>query len=229
MVAALSTELFSSPVDTAARGAIASVPSAFAALRKNLEADEAQVLATGWPELDAVLPDHGFAHGIVELAAPHALGGATTVAMALVRAAHAKHEEALAAWIDPDGSLYAPSLAQAQVDLDRLLVVRPPSGDLRRVAVNVAASGAFDVVVVDMKGSGKGMRDDVFVRKLSLSKCRVLLLTDSYASKSVPWPTSLRLELSRQADSGITLRIAKDRSGRIGTVKTLRNVPWLAA
>src|SRR5262249_45624559 len=85
-------------------------------------------LATGWRELDAVLPDHGFPRGVVELAAPHALGGGTSVALSVVRAAQEKDPRAFCAWVDAEGTLYAPGVAQAGVDLRRLLVVRLPGG-----------------------------------------------------------------------------------------------------
>src|SRR3954470_13038761 len=81
-------------------------------------------LALGWPEVDALLPDGGFPRGVVELSTPRALGGATTVALAAVRAAQAKDPRAWCAWIDPEATLYAPGVARAGVDLARLLVVR---------------------------------------------------------------------------------------------------------
>jgi recombination protein RecA len=45
--------------------------------------------------------------------------------------------------------LNAPGVAAAGIDLDRLLVVRPPRAQLGRVAVKVTGAGAFEVVVVD--------------------------------------------------------------------------------
>ena len=112
--------------------------------------DENGTLPLDWPELDAALPDGGLPRGVVELAAPRALGGGTSIALAAVRAAHAKNTKAWCAWVDPEATLYAPGLVSAGVDLARLLVVRPPRGELARVAVKVAASRAFDVIVVDV-------------------------------------------------------------------------------
>jgi hypothetical protein len=109
-----------------------------------------KVLSLGWPELDAALPEGGLPRGVVELASPHALGGGTSVALAAVRAAQAKDPRAWCAWLDPEGTLYAPGVAMAGVDLSRLLVVRPPRLDLGRIAVKVAAAAACDVIVVDM-------------------------------------------------------------------------------
>lgn len=107
-------------------------------------------LATGWPELDALLPDHGMPRGVIELTAPRALGGMTRIALATVRAAQRRDARAWCAWIDPEATLYAPGLAQCGVDLRRLFVVRPPRAEVPRVAVKIASAHAFDVIVVDV-------------------------------------------------------------------------------
>lgn len=196
------------------------------------------VLATRWAELDAVLPDHGFVHGATELAAPFAHGGGSSIAMASIASLHAASSasgRAWAAWVDPEGSLYAPALAEAGVDLSHLLVVRPPPNEARQVAVKLAASAAFAVVVVDhfaaaSLGRGVHKADELFVRKLSLQPCVSLLLTDQHAPRTGSLPTVLRLELSRRPDA-ITVRVAKDRMGRAGAMKTvpLRTRPSLTA
>lgn len=204
--------------------------------------DENGTLPLDWPELDAALPDGGLPRGVVELAAPRALGGGTSIALAAVRAAHAKNAKAWCAWVDPEATLYAPGLVSAGVDLARLLVVRPPRGELARVAVKVAASRAFDVIVVDVDpvpGAARpimtpGPRSpaarkrawpsEVLVRKLALLAAEggatVLLLTDASAPRAVPWPVALRLEIARKPEA-ITLRVAKDRRGRGGLAKTV--------
>jgi hypothetical protein len=145
------------------------------------------VLGLGWPELEQALPDRGLPRGVVELAALPWLacvttkgavkrswrttewisGGATTIAIAAMSAAHAADEKAWCAWISPRSprspvtadtssasaervpSIHAPALVQAGVDLGRLLVVRPTPQALARTAVKVAMSGAFELVVVD--------------------------------------------------------------------------------
>lgn len=222
----------------------------------------------GWPELERVLPDHGLPRGVVEIASPLARGvtpdvalrgGATTVALAAVRAAHAADDKAWCAWVTcPSAvpSLYAPSAAQVGVDLDRLLVVRAEPGALARAAVKVAASGAFDVVVVDaftgldgrlglglapsaavsagpraraIEGSGSRARSsgrtkasgELVVRKLALSVedngATIVLLTNAYAPRPVPWPVALRLEVERRPEA-IAVRVTKDRRGRVTDV-----------
>jgi hypothetical protein len=192
-------------------------------------------LPTGWAELDAALPDHGFPKGVVELASPHALGGGTSVALAVVRAAHQQDPRAWCAWVDSEGTLYGPGAALAGVDLNRLLVVRPPRLEAGRVAVKVANAHACEVVVVDAtwfgsteapkasacrfgRGGRKGVSPEILVRKLSLAAeqggSTVLLLTDSLAPRAIPWPVALRLELGR-APGHLVVQVGKDRRGRM--------------
>jgi recombination protein RecA len=218
------------------------------------ETSGSQALVLSWAELDAALPDGGLPQGVVELAAPRALGGSTSVALAAVRAGQARGTEAWCAWLDPEATLYAPGVVAAGVDLARMLVVRPARVDLARAAVKIVASGAFEVVVIDFDSvpraaaeqeqkrapSARGnARDEtrgkrawapeVLVRKLSLAAesggSTVLLLTDSLRRRAVPWPVALRIELSRPAPDELGVRIAKDKRGRIGVTKTISFLP----
>ncbi len=180
-----------------------------------------------WPELDAFLPDGGLPHGVVEIVshgAPGSFAGATAIAAAAVRAAHARGAGAHCAWIDATRTLYAPGLVRAGIDLSRLLVVRPPPGELARVLVKVTASGAFDIVVVDVEAARRrAERGGALVRKLALSAepsgTTVLLLTEAHARAGEPWPVALRLEVARTTAS-LVLRITKERHGRLGHAKT---------
>jgi len=117
--------------------------------RPSGDGSSTRALALAWPDLDDVLPDGGLPRGVVELTAPRALGGSTSVALAAVRAGQARGESAWCAWIDPEGTLHAPGVAAAGVSLARMLVARAPRAQLGRVAVKVVASGAFEVVVID--------------------------------------------------------------------------------
>lgn len=173
------------------------------------------------PIFDGTLPS-----GVIELSSALSLGGATSVAAVAIAAAHARDPRAWCAWIDPEATLHAPGLAQRGVDLARLLVVRPERRDVQRIAIKTVASGAFDAVVVDVDPVGilgiRKRKDALFVRKLALgsekSGASVLLLVDSLAKKSEPWPVALRLELERSPDS-IFVRVGKDRHGRIMLAK----------
>jgi recombination protein RecA len=210
------------------------------------------VLPLGLPSIDAVLPDGGLPRGaVVELCAPHGLARATTLALAACASAQAEArirgaadtEGAWCAWLDCDGSLFAPAVMRAGVDATRLLVVRPPQGAeatvLARVAVRVAQSGAFSVVVVDTSGVPGAARTPerldrwaTTVRRLALaverSPTTVLLITDARAHRTMSLPVAMRLELTtsskgplRSTASGeggppqLQLRVAKDRHGRV--------------
>jgi hypothetical protein len=175
-----------------------------------------------WPELEAVLPDKGLPHAVVEITCAHPVfSGATSVAASAVRAVHMHDAKHWCAWVDGASTLYAPGLAQAGVDLARLLVVRPPAKHLPRVVVKVASSGAFDLVVVDLpKGLGRG--EDRIVRKLALAAeqhgATIVLLAPPHVD---PWPVALRLEVMR-TKQGLDVRVTKDRFGRAtpGLAKT---------
>jgi len=192
-----------------------------------------------WPELEAALPDGGLPRGVVELSAPHALGGATSVALAAVHAAQARASGAWCAWIDPEATLHAPGVVAAGVALARLLVVRAPRALLGKIAVKLVASGAFEVVVVDVDPPagaaaaaaspaprrGKGWAPELLVRKLALAAeptgATVLLLTDASRPRAAPWPVALRLELSRPDARSLRVGVAKDRRGRVGLARTV--------
>lgn len=201
-------------------------------------------LALASVPLGELLPDGGLPHGVVELAAPGALGGSTSFALAAVRAGQARSKGAWCAWLDPEGTLHAPGVAAAGVDLARMLVVRPPRPQLGRVAVKVTGAGAFEVVVIDfdavpgaskVAGAGRGAGDgnpkkkawapEVLVRKLAITAettgATILLLTDSTRPRPMQWPVALRLELSRPNRNDLVVRVAKDRRGRVGLVKTV--------
>jgi hypothetical protein len=202
-----------------------------------------------WPELEQALPDGGLPRGVVELSAARALGGATRVALAAVRGGQGRSPGAWCAWVDPEGSLYAPGVARAEVDLQRLLVVRPPRKDLARVAVKLAQSQAFEVIVVDYsapalviapatkagaltsglssKRKRSTYRPEVLVRKLALlaeeGGSTVVFITDSNEPRPIPWPVALRLDLSR-VPGALTVKVVKDRFCRLGASR----VAWPA-
>jgi hypothetical protein len=218
------------------------VLDADALLARALRHDD--TLATGWLALDAALPSGGLPRGVIEIAAPR-VHGCTAIALATVRAAHARDAQAWCAWIDPDATLFAPGVERAWVDRARLLVVRPPRADLGRIAVKVVSSGAFDVVVIDhdavamtrehergdaerkrapSRGARRGVAPEILVRRLAVaaepSGARVLLLTDSTQARAAPWPVTMRLELEPE-DDAMRVRVAKDRRGGRGVTKTV--------
>jgi hypothetical protein len=194
---------------------------AFRATLDTPDGHEGAQFQSVWPELNALVPS--LPEGVTELRARGL--GASTVALAYLHAA-----PGLCAWIDPAGTLYAPALVQAGIDLERLLVVRAPEEEARRIATKVALSEAFDLVVVDMRTLRARAKDDVFVRKLTMQHTRTVLITDAYDTKRTAWPTALALDVSRNP-SGIHVRVVKERhslgqSSALGQARTLPS--WLA-
>jgi recombination protein RecA len=200
-----------------------------------------RVVSLAGPVGDA-LPDGGFPRGAVtELAAPAALGRGTSVALASIAAAQAEArarggESAWCAWLDAGGTLFAPAVAAAGVDLARLLVVRPTAAALARVAARVAGSGVFSVLVVDVSGTPGAAQDPGgsglghwarAVRRVALgvegTDTAVVLLTDALAARPAPLPVAMRVELERSGAHRLALRVAKERSGRVSAP---RDVAW---
>jgi len=212
------------------------VQSALARASQPIEgfSSRAKALPLGLRSVDESLPEGGLPRGaVVELTAPQGLARATTLALSLCASAQAEArlrgesdtQGAWCAWIDVSETLYAPALTRAGVDPARLLVVRPSLEDLARIAVRVASSHAFAVVVVDTAGV-PGCRGEVrldrwvtIVRRLALavegSDTTVLLLTDASASRAMPLPAAMRIELERLGEERLGLRVAKDRRGRV--------------
>lgn len=185
-----------------------------ARITRGFEQRSPQSLPTGWPELDRVLPDGGFAIGVTELSAQGRFGGSTSLALALFRSALTAKPGAWVAWVESKGeSLQASTVDAAGVSREQLLVVRADEKDVVRSALKVVESGMFSAVAI--RG---GRFDERSVRKLALfaeeSSCRILLFTtvrDAHAA----WPTVQRLELYRTVED-IHVRVAKDRRGRAG-------------
>src|SRR5262245_719110 len=201
-----------------------------------IEPELSAPLATGLPMLDEVLPGNGLPRScVVELSAPHGLARATTIALSVCASAQAEArcrgaagtEGAWCAWIDATGTLFAPAAAASGVDLTRLLVIRPSldAGVLARVAVRVAQSSAFAVMVVDTTGvPGRAANERLdrwatVVRRISLavekSATTVLLMTDARGSRPLPLPVAMRIELERRNKKEVSVRVGKDRLGRV--------------
>jgi hypothetical protein len=101
---------------------------------------------------------------------------------------------------------------------------------------------AFELIVIDVgvvpgatartdeKTSVKSPRGrwpmEVLVRKLALLAeehgASILLLSDTTTPRNLPWPVALRLELARISEQAITVRVAKERRGRVGGAMPVR-------
>ncbi len=101
---------------------------------------------TGLPEIDGLLGG-GFTKGLVtSLCGAVGAGTTSLVAHAMARATAAGES---CAWVDAEGSLFAPALVRLGVELARLLWVRPPPAEVAWTAQLLARSGAFALVAVD--------------------------------------------------------------------------------
>jgi hypothetical protein len=200
----------------------------------------AGVLSLGSLELDALLPDGGLLRGsVVELSVTGGLGLATSLSLAACRSAQdeaSSHGGAVpwCAFIDPSGTLYGPGVASTGVELERLLVVRPRLDALERTAIRLAESQVFSVIVIDAMGV-PGASLDVglgawprVVRRLALgvagSGSCVILVTDGEARRPLPLPVAMRLEIARSAEDRLSVRIGKERRGRVSGP---RSVVWV--
>lgn len=197
-----------------------------------------QALPFGVPELDCELPDGGLVRGgVVELAVSGS-GLATTLGLGVVRsfqeqkvASFGASSRPWCAFVDPTGTLYAPGVEASGVALDRLLVVRPPVEAIGRVALKLAESGVFELVVVDLLGTlGRSLdfslgRFGRIVRRLSMAvdgtNKSVLLVTDAQAPRALPLPVAQRIELTRSSVDRLVVRVAKDRRGRIAAPRPI--------
>jgi recombination protein RecA len=198
-----------------------------------------QGLSFGIAELDALLPDGGLVRGsVVELCAAGEGALGTSLGLALCAQAQAEaqargNHTPWCAFIDPSSTLYGPGVAGAGVELSRLLVVRPPLSALSRVALRLAESEAFSVVVVDLTGV-VGERVAVplgtwprVVRRLAMAiegtGHNVLLLTREGDRRPLPLPVAQRIEVARPSADRLMVRLAKDQRGRISSA---RPVAW---
>jgi len=218
-------------------------------------AGRAVMLPTGITAIDRHLPGGGLPTGaLVEFAVAGAASLATTLGLAACRSAQRAAEQLggavpWCAFIDPSRALYAPGVAHAGVQLDRLLVVRPPvlpsihsaygaaSGSaasveaLGRVALKVVESQCFAVIVIDTVGvPGAELNVPLgswprIVRRLAMAlhetQSTAVLITDSTARRPLTLPVAQRIELKRTQAHKLILQVAKDRQGRISAPVTI--------
>jgi recombination protein RecA len=196
-------------------------------------------LGFGIADLDEWLPDQGMIRGgVVELCAAGEGSLGTSLALAACARAQAEGKERSGnvpwcAFVDASGTLYGPGVAASGVELSRLLVVRPPLDALSRVALRLAESEAFAVVVVDLAGV-VGSRLGVplgtwprIVRRLAMAVAgtghSIILLTREAERRPLPLPVAQRFELSRAHPDRLVVKLAKDQRGRISAP---RPVVW---
>jgi hypothetical protein len=175
-------------------------------------------LATGLPELDALLPGGGLAWGsVVELMAPRGLGLSTSLALAICAAAQRHKNDSWCAFVDPTRSLHGAGVGASGVDGGRLLLVRPQLDAVGRVALRLAQSHLFSAVVVDTGGvPGAAGLDSLgpwvaLSRRLATASEKgpglVLLLTPRELGRPLPLPVAERIELTQERPGRLLLRV----------------------
>jgi len=169
-------------------------------------------LPTGQDELDRVLAGGVPLGEISELAGPSSSG---KTALALTVAAERTRAGQLVAYVDGRGQLYPPAAAALGVSLERLLIVRPPSGtarDLFRAADILLRSRSFALVVIDMPTDRKRIALSASQRlrtAASRSKTAVVLLCERPNTIDT---AAVRAHVRRRG-GGVTLAIHKGSAG----------------
>lgn len=196
--------------------------------------------------LSAVLPEGGFPRGaVVELVSPANLGHGLGVALEACAKSQAESarlgaDMAWCVFLDPDRTLFGPAVQASGVCLERLLVLHPPRHLLAQIAVRVASSRLFSVIVVDVAGvpgAAPGAKADPrfesmqvwwkAARRLALAventNSTLFLLTKSEAHRPQNLPVAMRVELQNRGPDGLVVRVAKEKSGRVNQP---RQIAW---
>ena len=201
--------------------------------------DANAAFSLGVEALNRVLPDHGLPRGaVIELSVHGGSALGTSLGLAACKAAQ---QAAVAqggsvpwcAFLDASSTLYAPGVQAAGVDLERLLVVRPSVEALSRVALRIVESGACAVTVIDLLGvPGQPLAVNLtawlrVVRRLAMgvdgTANSVILLTDAAEQRPLPLPVAQRIELERPSEGKLSVRVVKDKQGRISAP---RSIAW---
>jgi len=178
------------------------------------------VWSTGRSALDARLPGGGWpTASLVEvLLETTGLGEVQLFLPALVECQHKVDGEVpWLVWIAPPHEPYAPALAQAGIELTRLLVVRPASAtEALWAAEQALGSGVCAAVLLWLKGT-----DDRWLRRLKLAAetggaLGVLFRPERHRFESSP--ASLRMVMTH-GEHEARLDLLKVQGGRPGPVE----------
>lgn len=180
---------------------------------------------SGRAEVDALLPGGGFPRGALSELTGGPASGKTGVALSALAATMG--EGGLGAYVDGRGELYPPAAAALGLDLERLLVVRPPgaTGDpwsALWAAEALLGSGAFEAVVLDVPAAGRGRAPGGAALETLLQRLRAAAEKGGAVALwlGVPGgprvPAALRLDLSA-GPGGTEVRRAFARGAAAGS------------
>lgn len=194
--------------------------------RGNAAAVARAVIPTGFHELDRALPGGGWPLGAITEIFVDGYGIGELELLMPALAALTKEDPAKpkkwVAWIAPPFVPYAPALQQHGVNIDRLLMIHPPSGlksrlwAIEQTVRSGSSAGVFAWVAVA----------DVALRRLQLAAedqgCWLLLFRPANARLERS-PAALRIVLSQvqsqsQTHAATRVEIVKCRGGRPGVV-----------
>ena len=181
-----------------------------------------EVIASGYGELDAVLPGGGWPRGaLTEILPAHA--GIGELRLLLPALARLSQESGWQAWVAPRHVPYAPALGAAGIELARVLVVRPQApGDTWWAAEQALRSGACSAVLAWLAAP-----DERRLRRLQLaaetgrSWCVLFRPARDVGQRS---PAALRLALEPAAD-GVTVHVVKRRGAPLNRPLRLALAP----
>ena len=132
-------------------------------------------IASGRPEVDALLPGGGFPRGALSALSGGPASGKTGIALQVLREAQAGGT--LAAFVDGRGEFYPPAAFALGVDLARLLIVRPERRGTRadRDAWDGATPGLWAAEVLLASGAFGAVAIDVSLRAIPASRAEGML------------------------------------------------------
>lgn len=157
--------------------------------------------------------------GLVEICGASGSGHAR---LALSLVAEATRQRRSVAWVDPLSQLYPPAAADLGVDLDRLLIVRPPADGSHPeiwATEQLLRSGCFSLVVShlpDQRGARR-FGGHQWARAAERGQCTGVVLA-TRPQRDVP--AEVRLQTG-----GGQVSVLRDRGGRPGSSKGLPPLP----
>lgn len=170
--------------------------------------DKLQTLASGFTELDRVLPGNGWPLGALTELMP-AIDGIGELSLLLPALVHCTRDKQWVALVAPPYSPYAPALGNAGIRLERLLIVQPGDQTLW-VAEQLLRSGLFRIVAL-----WPGKTDDCRQRRLQLAAETGMAIAACYRAARAGnehSPAALRLALAQEPDQ-LRIDIVKSRHG----------------